>query len=138
MSKEVKNNLLRYGIGAAIAIVMVVAYVCSENIAGQTQVNVYRIMSDAFSLPGLLFLFSGTMVWLANQGALDAIGYMVTAVVRFLIPGGHLKHEKYGDYVARQREKEITGYGFLFIIALVCLAVAGVFLWLYFNLHGPI
>ena len=132
------SKLLKYSIGSAMAIGIVVAYVFGENIAGQTQVNVYRILSDAFSLPGLLFLFSGTLVWLANQGALDAIGYMVTAVVRFLIPGGHLKHEKYGDYVARQREKEITGYGFLFIIALVCLAVAGVFLWLYFNLHGPI
>ena len=138
MSKTVKSRLLKYGISAVICIAMGVGYALGKNIANQELVDVYRILSDAFALPGLLFLFSGLMVWLSNQGSLDAIGYMLTAVVRFLIPGGALKHEKYGDYVARRREKNVTGYGFLLIVGLVCLVGAVVFMGLYDQVHATI
>ncbi|MBO5323493.1 MAG: DUF3899 domain-containing protein [Oscillospiraceae bacterium] len=138
MSKEAKIRLLKYGASALICAAIVVGYALGENVAEQELVNVYRILSDAFTLPALLFLFSGALVWLSNQGSLDAIGYLLTAVVRFIIPGGRLTHEKYGDYVARRREKNVTGYGFLFIVGLACMVGALVFTWLYFQLHGPI
>lgn len=138
MSKEGKIRLLKYGISVLICLAIGVGYLLAKNIANQELVDVYRLLSDAFTLPGLLFLFSGAMVWLANQGSLDAIGYLVTAVVRFLIPGGHLKHEKYGDYVARRREKNVTGYGFMFVVGLVCMVGSLLFSWLYSQVHGPI
>lgn len=138
MSKEGKIRLLKYGISALICVAIVLGYTLGGNLADRDLVDVYRLLSDAFTLPALLFLFSGTLVWLSNQGSLDAIGYLLTAVVRFLIPGGALKHEKYGDYVARRREKNVIGYGFLFIVGLICMAGALVFTWLYFQQHGPI
>ena len=138
MSKTVKSRLLKYGISTVICAAIAVGYALSENIANQELVDVYRILSDAFALPGLLFVFSGLMVWLSNQGSLDAIGYLLTSVVKFLIPGGKLTQEKYGDYVARRREKNVTGYGFLLIVGLVCLVGAVVFMVLYDQVHGPI
>jgi hypothetical protein len=138
VSKEGKSRLLKYGISAAVCIAIVVAYSLAEEIASQEMVNVYRILSDAFFLPAALFLFSGLLVWLSNEGALDAIGYMISGVIRFLIPAGQLKHEKYADYVERRREKNVTGYSFLFVVGAVCLVAALVFTWLYFQLHGPI
>ena len=138
MSKEGKIRLLKYGVSVLICAAIAVAYVLGEDIANQKLVDVYRILSDEFTLPGLLFLFSGILVWLSNQGAMDAVGYLLSSVVKFLIPGGRLTHEKYGDYVARRREKNATGYGFLLIVGLVCLVGAAVFTGLYFQLHGPI
>ena len=138
MSKEGKSRLLKYGISTAICIAIVVAYVLSEKIAYQELVDVYRILSDAFFLPAALFLFSGLMVWLSNEGALDAVGYILSGVIRFLIPAGQMKHEKYADYVERRREKNVTGYSFLFVVGLICLAATLVFTWLYCQLHGPI
>lgn len=138
MSNKVKTLLIKYGISVLICVGIGVAYAVSENIAQQELVHVYRILSDAFTLPALLFLFSGAMVWLSNQGSLDAIGYLMLSVVRFLIPGGALKHEKYGDYVARRREKNVTGFGFLFVVGLICLVGALVFTMLYDQVHGPV
>ena len=138
MSKEGKSRLLKYGISSAVVIGIMVAYLLSRDITNQKLVDVYRLLSDAFTLPALLFLFSGLMVWLSNEGALDAVGYLVQGVIQFFIPAGQLKHEKYADYVARRREKTVTGYSFLFVVGLICLVGSLVFTWLYFSLHGPI
>lgn len=138
MSKEALSRLLKYGITSLVAVGISLGYMFGEGITSAALVDVYRILSDAFTLPALLCLFSGLMVWLSNEGALDAIGYIVSSVVRFLIPFGGLKHEKYSDYVERQKEKRLSGYGFLFVIGLILLAASLVFMGLYLDVHGPI
>ena len=68
--------------------------------------------------------------------ALDAIGYMISGVIRFLIPAGQLKHEKYADYVERRREKgPVKGFGFLFVTGSVFMAAALVFIALFYSVY---
>lgn len=138
MSDLVKTRLLKYGITGGICAVVAVAYTLAQDITNLPLVDVYRVLCDAFSIPGLLLLFGGVMVWLSNEGAMDGIGFVLSRAIHLLIPTGALKHEKYGDYVARKRGKNAQGYGFLLIVGTVCLAIALVFLALYMNVHGPI
>ena len=138
MSEKVATGWKKYGISLAATVVMVVAYALGENIAKQELVNAIVLLSDAFAVPGFLFLFAGIIVWLANNGSFDAVGYLATAVVRFFIPGGNLQHESYGDYKERKNGKKTTGYGFLFVVGLACMAIAVIFLCIYLYLHGPI
>lgn len=138
MSNKVKSNLLKYGITGTACAGVAAYHVFSQNIGVLPLMEVYRVLCDAFFLPGILLVFSGLLIWLSNQGAMDALGYMLKSVVRFLIPGPGPKHEKYGDYVQRRREKNVTGYGFVLIVGLISLAIAIVFNVLYSNLHGPI
>lgn len=94
----------------------------------------YRILCDAFTVPGLMLVLITALVALSNEGSFDALGYAVRYTVRRLIPGAGLRQETYGEFVERHREQgRVKGYGFLLHVGLVFLCTAGVFLYLYFK-----
>lgn len=94
----------------------------------------YRILCDAFTVPGLMLVLIAALVALSNEGSFDALGYAVRYTVRRLIPGAGLRQETYGEFVERRREQgRVKGYGFLLHVGLVFLCTAGVFLYLYFK-----
>ena len=94
----------------------------------------YRILCDAFTVPGLMLVLIAALVALSNEGSFDALGYAVRYTVRRLIPGAGLRQETYGEFVERHREQgRVKGYGFLLHVGLVFLCAAGVFLYLYFK-----
>lgn len=131
MSSKVKSALLRYGISVGLCVICTVLMLTSSNLSGATLQETYRILSDAFSLPGLLVLFAGLLVWLSNEGALNGVTWMVTYAFKSLIPGLRGSRERYGDYVLRQQEKRVKGYGFLFLVGGVFLAIGIVFMILF-------
>lgn len=95
----------------------------------------FRILCDAFTVPGLMLVLITALVALSNEGSFDALGYAVRYAVRRLIPGLGLRQETYGEFVERRREQgRVRGYGFLLHVGLVFLCAAGVFLYLYFRM----
>ena len=51
----------------------------------------YRILCDAFTVPGLMLVLIAALVALSNEGSFDALGYVVRYTVRRLIPGAGLR-----------------------------------------------
>ena len=51
----------------------------------------YRILCDAFTVPGLMLVLIAALVALSNEGSFDALGYAVRYTVRRLIPGAGLR-----------------------------------------------
>ena len=83
-----------------------------------------------YAVPAVVVLF-GVLVWLINQGSLDAISYAVRTGLGRLIPGGGLQQpESYWDYL--EKRKRIRGYGFLFLAGAAALVIAGVFMALFY------
>lgn len=136
MSKRLKVNLLKYGISALVCGGMVWLYVYLRDFASQSTMEQYRILCDAFTIPGLTALMFALLLSVSNEGALDGLGYVASIAVKSLTPGGRKKIEKYYDYVQRKREKKLTGYGFLYIVGAICMAVAVVFMVLFYQLYG--
>ena len=135
MSK-LKVNLIKYGCSAAFVALMAGAYIGLRDFAGAELVDRYLILCDAFTVPGMLLIMFGCMMWASTTGALDGLGYCVRFAVFSLIPGKRLERdERYGDYIARKRENRVKGYGFLFISGLVTMAVALVFMALFYSLY---
>ena len=135
MSSTLKTNLLKYGITSVVGIGMVWLYFLFRvesfaELAALEPVALYQLVCDAFTIPGMIIPLMGCMVWLSNEGALDGVSYAVSFAVRMLIPGMG-GHERYGDYLERKRANRVKGYGFLFIVGGVFLAVALIFLALY-------
>lgn len=95
----------------------------------------YRILSNAFTSPGVILLAVGTLVWVSTTGALDMYSYAVGGLFRRLIPGARLTNpaekETFYDYTQRKKEKRIKGYSFLFVAGGVFTAVGIVFLVLF-------
>ena len=131
MSKQIKVLLIKYGGCAAFVGLLAYLYIDLRDYAGAQLVEKYQMLCDAFTIPGVLLLMFGALIWVANAGALDGLSYAVTFAIRSLIPGGRLRDEKYADYVERKRENRVKGYGFLLIAGGVTMAVAIVFLVLY-------
>lgn len=133
MSDKLKSNLLKYGITTGVCAVIAVYYVLSRDFANLELVHQYRILCDAFSIPGLLSILSGALMWVAGEGALDGVGYVLSYAIHALLPGSEHKGERYSDYKERKHGKKASGYGFLFVIGCVFVAISLVFYALYYS-----
>lgn len=137
MSSKWKTGLIKYGSCIAFICLLGGGYLWMEDIASATRVDQYRILCDAFFVPGVLLACLGAMVWVSNEGILWGIGYALRQAVFSLIPGKRIQRdEKYADYVERKREKKVTGYGFLFFSGAGSVLVSLVFYALFYIAYG--
>lgn len=135
MSK-LKINLIKYGCCAAFVALLAIAYISLRDFAGAELMDKYLILCDAFTVPGMLLILFGGMMWASSQGALDGLTYVVRYALFSLIPGKRLERdEKYGDYLEHRMQNRVKGYGFLFISGLVTMAVALVFMAQFYYLY---
>lgn len=137
MSKEQKTTLIKYLSASLVGIALAVFYISVRDITLEPLVEQYRILCDAFTIPGLVLIMLGFLVWISGTGTLDGLSYALQGLKRMLIPGAGLeKGERYGDYVERKRKKRISGYGFLFVVGGVFMAIALVFMALFYSIYG--
>ena len=138
MSSSLKN-ILKYGITSAICLALTVTYVTLRidltNLAAVPTVTLYRVLCDGFTVPGIIVLMLGCLVWLSTQGAMDGVGYLMSYAVKALIPGKRGDIERYGDYIERKRANRATGYGFLIITGLVFMGFAAIFMVLFYCVY---
>ncbi len=136
MSGRLRKNLLKYGITVGICLAFAAIFCFSRDILRQTLTVKYRILCDAFTVPGAICLCLGVLIWASTDGFFDGLTYCLAIAWRSMIPGGRATPpEKYYDYVQRKREKRITGYGFIPIVGAVFMAVAIVFLLLFNSVY---
>lgn len=134
MKKRPATWLLKYGITVligALTVWIVLDLHGYENAA--LAIERYRILADAFTIPGVTLMLCWVLVWVSNEGVFEGISYVFTYAIKSLIPGEFKNHEKFGDYVARKREHEkIRGTGFLFFVGAAFVLIALVFIALFY------
>ena len=140
MSSTLKKNLIKYGVSTfgalALAFFYVYVRVDFSNMEATTLVEWYRILCDAFTIPGLVLLMFGCLMSLSNAGAMDGLGYVVVNGFRMLIPGAATKMERYKEYLERRRESRVRGYGFLYVVGAGCMAISLVFMVLFYGIYN--
>lgn len=134
MSAKVKTRLAKYGGCAVFTALMVWLFVWLRETPA-TLAEQMRLLCDAFTIPAVMLLCLGGLVWASNEGALDGIGYVLSFTIKSLTPGKRGTIEKYADYVERKREKRGGGYGFLLISGAVVMAIALVFLGVFYLVY---
>lgn len=134
MSKAFKSLLIKSVVALVLGLGVAFAYYSSrsEDVVGL--VEQYRVLCDAFTIPGLMMILVGLLLWLSGLGALDAIGYLFRYVIQAFVPGV-TKVSHYLDYVEEKRESRAKGYGFLFIAGGILMAVAIVYLVLFYGVY---
>jgi hypothetical protein len=137
---EVRRKLLtKYGITIGICGLMIwsVISIRTSELGAFSQLSTllrYRVLCDAFTVPGMLLIMSGLLMFVANEGALDGLSYLGHYLKNMFIPGSRNKTKRYFDYVEGKREKRVKGFGFLFVVGGVCMLIALVFLGLFYTL----
>ena len=133
MSQKVKNYLLKYGIGTLSCIGLVAMTMAGFDFSGASEKDIMCCWSDAFTVAGALPILSGLLLWVTGQGAFNGIGYSLSMAGKSLVPGGRLgEMETYAEYIERKSQKRAKGYGFLFVLGTIFLAI-GLVLMLIFN-----
>jgi len=134
-----KKNLIKYGVSISLSLLLAFFYVYVRvdfaDPGATALVEWYRIICDAFTIPGLILLMLGCLMSLSNTGAMDGLGYVVSIAVKMLIPGGALKTERYKEYLERRRANRVRGYGFLYLVGAGCMMVSLVFMALFYSIY---
>lgn len=138
MSEKGKKRLLRYGITVAVAALIACGFCAVHGgfYAGQTPVERYRILSDMFTMPGIMLLLCALLIHIANDGFFDIFTYAFSYVFR-AFTGNINRRESYAEYVERKREKEkMKGYACIAITGAVFLAVGLCFIAAFYQAGG--
>lgn len=131
-NNPVLKIIIKYVIMLVIGTAMVLITFSTHDLYSTTELaKRYKIIADAFTVPGALFLLLGLLIALSNQGSLHAIGYMLKRLGLMLIPFSKKEHETYSDYVANK--ESVSGYSFIVYSGLVFMAVAVVFTILFYT-----
>ena len=75
----------------------------------------YLNFADAFTIPAVVMLMLGLLVWVSTTGSFDMLGYGLKRAKDAFIPSASYTHEQFYDYKMRKNEKRIKGYSFMFI-----------------------
>ena len=119
----------KYAITGGICAAFAALYCALRSFPQMPLPEKYRTLCDAFTVPGILCLCLGALLWAGKHGAFSGIGYCLRVAGNALLPG-HRKQETYYDYVHRRRNRP-TG-GFLLAIGAACITVAVTFLAVYY------
>ena len=92
--------------------------------------KIVKILSDAFTLPGVLFIGIAVMGWISSKGTFDIFGYSVRGLFDLWKKESYYKTESFYDYRVKKDEKRkpfnlpmlLVGCGFLLIGALLTVA----------------
>lgn len=135
MSERLRKNLLKYGISVAVCAAFAIFFCSVRDFGEMGRLDRYRTLCDAFTIPGMICLCLGALLWISNDGFFYGLGYCLEVAWRALIPGARRTMESYYDYVQRKRGKKVTGYSFLFVVGGLCMVIALVFMALFFKLY---
>ena len=89
-------------------------------------VDKYRLLTDAFSIPGIIFIMVGCLVFISTDGFFDMITFGLSRAKSMLIPLSKKSDETYYDYKQRKAKNRLSGYSFLFFCGLIYLVVLDV------------
>ena len=101
--------------------------------------QIYKILCDAFFVPGILFACFGVMLGISNEGFFDIFAYSMHLFVDNFTKSKNFRaqYETYFDYTRRDREKN-TNMKFVFHVGLAFLVIAIIFNLLFNSVYVPL
>ena len=106
MKQENKGLLIRYLISFGVASVLTVGVFAIQGFFTDSPAVNMQILSDGFTISGLLLTLYAGMIFVSSQGALIGISYVFRNIVlTWFVPMGRAKHEQYGEYRERKLEE---------------------------------
>ena len=134
MTRQQRTRLMKYGITTVLTAAAVIYYAASRNVFQLEKLEMYRVLCDAFTLPGIFVMLFGLMMLMNELGALDTLAYFGHYLLHTFLPVAFGEGQSYLDFMEERRSKRTKGYGFLFIVGGAFTLVGVVFLILFLKL----
>ena len=102
MKKSQKTYLILSGVALGFSVVCAVLW----DLFNQNELlPILKILSDCFSIPGLLFICVSVLGWVSSKGGFDIFGYSAKSFFNlFKRESYYNKPETYYDYRAKKEE----------------------------------
>ena len=125
MDDKCKKLFAKYGICSIAGIAVLMFILINRGFFEATDPTLKVLyLADAFTIPGVLMLMVGVLMWLSTKGLFDILSYSLGRLGRSLIPFSKTTDEKFYDYRERKSANRIKEYSFIFIVGCVFLLVA--------------
>ena len=93
-----------------------------------------QILSDGFTVSGLLMLIYAGMMFISGEGALIGISFVLRNIVQAFTPMGRRNHEFYAQYRERKLEEaKKSKDNCVFVIGLVFLVIGVIFTVIWYT-----
>ena len=119
-----------------MGVILVIALIMSVKgglFSAGERAEIFRILSDSFFVPGVLFVGAGALSWGASKGTYDMLSYGCGRMARQSAPG--TAKQKYSRHYRNKQQRDEGGRGWkphVLLSGLIALLIAGVFMALYF------
>lgn len=125
--KTAFKYLITLGIGFALTVWVAI----SNDIFNQTDMaDILQILLDAFTLPAVLLLGSGGLVFASNEGTFDSLVYGMRSFMDMFRKEKRNEFKSFYDYKESKAEKR-TSFGFLLVSGLVFAVLTVIVLVIY-------
>lgn len=105
MKQNNKSLFIKYIVCFSIALLITfIVFWINGFFTDSAAVNL-RILSDGFTVSGLLLILFAGMMFISSEGAFLVIGFIMRNVVLAFVPMGRMHHERYADYRERKLGK---------------------------------
>lgn len=102
MNQDKKALLRKYIICFCVASLLTVGVFAIKGFfTDSISVNI-QILSDGFTVSGLMFLFFAGLMFVSGEGALIGAGFVFRNVILWFVPGGRFRQETYRAYRERK------------------------------------
>lgn len=133
MREKIISYLKRYIIAFLILGISSILILSLREYSGADAAAVrYLNLADAFTIPSVVMLMVGILVWLSTTGTFDMFSYGLSRAKQSFIPSPQYKDEKFYDYKMRKEKERAKGYSFLFVSGVIYMIPAVVFNILYY------
>ena len=123
-----------YLIAAATCLVVAVIYMLAYGVFTiDDTALLYKVLCNAFFIPGILMALFGGLVFCTNEGALDMLAFGFSKLFDLFRKKDQIKYHTYYDYKQSKKDKR-TGKGA--VTAMVVVGVAFVLLSMVFLYLG--
>ena len=94
--------------------------------------NVYGILADAFTVPGIVATCLGVLIVIAGTGFFTSLKYIGMSILSVFIPAWRLRQKRYKDFKEekdKKRKKLKTDFMLICGISAVAIAIIFIILW---------
>ncbi len=128
----ITGYVVSLGVGIGLLFVILNNYGYTE---AETDAERYRILCDAFTIPGLTLMLCAALVNVYNRGAFTGVTYGLRRTREIVLPFIKWEYIKYPEYKKRKEKKKVKGYSFLFFTGLALTLPAVYFMIRFYQVR---
>ena len=132
-----QRKLIYTGVAFLAACLISVLFFWGYDLFRQTEEKpTYLILSNGFFYSGVLVFGIGVLVFVSNEGAFNFLSYAAQKLLSRFVHTMKAATMSYTDFVVFRNQREKAPFGFLLLVGLFFIALAGVFVLLYYSVQG--